>query len=121
MHNYKLLPCPFCGKKPNICDNVNPKNPIINDKTRYAVRCSDGCFAITNKYKTQAEAIEAWNTRKPMERIVEQLEKNGQKMSEAKAIRPCAKCSPSDHRYYKAISVKKAVDIVRKGGVDNAE
>ena len=51
-----------------------------------------------------------------VEKVCEQLEKNGQKMSEAKAIRPFAKHYPSDHRYYKAISVKKAVDIVRNGG-----
>lgn len=51
-----------------------------------------------------------------VEKVVAELEENGQKMSEAKAIRPYAKHSPSDHRYYKAISVKKAVDIVRNGG-----
>lgn len=52
-----------------------------------------------------------------VEKVVEQMEENGQKMSEAKAIRPYAKCSSADHRYYKAISVKKAIEIVRKGGV----
>lgn len=51
-----------------------------------------------------------------VEAVVEKLEENGQKMSEAKAIRPYAKHSPADHRYYKAISVKKAVEIVRSGG-----
>lgn len=55
-----------------------------------------------------------------VEAVVEKLEENGQKMSEAKAIRPYAKHSPADHRYYKAISVKKAVDIVRSGGKEQA-
>ena len=53
-----------------------------------------------------------------VDKVVEQLDKNAQKMSEAKAIRPYAKCSPADHRYYKAISVKKAKEIVEAGGVN---
>ena len=52
--------------------------------------------------------------RKPFERVVERLEENAQKMSEAKAIRPYAKHSPADHRYYKAISVKKAIEILKE-------
>ena len=51
-----------------------------------------------------------------VEKVVEQINAEGKKMSEAKAIRPYAKQSPADHRYYKAISVKKAVEIVRNGG-----
>ena len=58
-----LLPCPFCGGVANVCNNIEKNNYIINEKTRYAVRCSVGCFAMTNKYKTEKEAIEAWNKR----------------------------------------------------------
>ena len=52
------------------------------------------------------------------ERVVEQLEKEGQKMAEAKPTKPYGKSSSSCHRYYKAISVKKAIYIVKKGGVE---
>jgi hypothetical protein len=52
--------------------------------------------------------------RKAFERVVKKLEANAQKMSEAKAIRPYAKHSPADHRYYKAISVKKATKIIKE-------
>lgn len=46
--------------------------------------------------------------------IIEGLEENGQKMSEAKTDVPFGKHSPSNHRYYKAISVKKAIEIVNQ-------
>lgn len=50
-----------------------------------------------------------------IEKVVEQLEKHGQKMSEAKSNKPYGKASASCHNYYKAISVKKAKEIVRAG------
>ena len=52
------------------------------------------------------------------EKVVEHLEKEGQKMAEAKPTKPYGKSSSSCHRYYKAISVKKAIYIVKKGGVE---
>lgn len=109
MQNDKLLPCPFCGG-----EAIKVAFTWVNIADESTIDCTI-CGARTKVLKTE-EAIKSWNTRKPMERIVEQLEKNGQKMSEAKAIRPYGKHSPADHRYYKAISVKKAVDIVRNGG-----
>lgn len=50
------------------------------------------------------------------DKVVEQLEKNGHKMSESKSNQPYGKSSPGCHNYYKAISVKKAIDIVKFGG-----
>ena len=58
------------------------------------------------------------NTAFDTEKVVEQLEEEGQKMAEAKPTKPYGKSSPSCHRYYKAISVKKAIDIVKKGGAE---
>lgn len=49
-----------------------------------------------------------------VEKVVAELEENGQKMSEAKGN----PWDSSDHKYYKAISVKKAIEIVKKGGVE---
>ena len=51
-----------------------------------------------------------------IDKVVEQLEKNGQKMSEAKSNTPYGKASPACHNYYKAISVKKAIEIMKGGG-----
>lgn len=52
------------------------------------------------------------------DKVVEQLEKNGQKMSEAKSNKLYGKSTPGCHNYYKAISVKRAIEIVKGGGVD---
>lgn len=52
----------------------------------------------------------AYNT----DKVVAELEASGQKMSEAKGN----PWDSSDHKYYKAISVKKAISIVKAGGVE---
>lgn len=72
MSDVKLLPCPFCGGE------------IKLDEDDFYMFCCDTCGAgITFAHEledgtaedcTKEESIESWNTRKPMERIVEQLE-----------------------------------------------
>lgn len=62
--------------------------------------------------------IDAQPTTYDVDAVVEQLKKNGQKMSEAKPNKPDGESSPGCHNYYKAISVKKAIGIVKGGGVD---
>ena len=56
----KLKKCPFCGGEATIC-------------SFFFVQCSK-CGLSTLTYLTESEAIEAWNTRKPMDRIMERLE-----------------------------------------------
>ena len=53
-----------------------------------------------------------------VDKVVEQLEEVGQKMSESKSIQKYGKSSPANHRYYKAVSVKRAIEIVKGGGVN---
>ena len=53
-----------------------------------------------------------------VDKVVEQLEELGQKMSESKSIQKYGKSSPANHRYYKAVSVKRAIEIVKGGGVN---
>lgn len=67
----RLLPCPFCGAKAAFAyiEKMYKEYPAIS--------CTnDKCFAgkIFILFTTKEEAITAWNTRKPMERIVERLE-----------------------------------------------
>ena len=52
------------------------------------------------------------------DKVVAQLEELGQKMSESKSIQKHGKSSPANHRYYKAVSVKRAIEIVKGGGVN---
>lgn len=69
MAGTKLLPCPFCGGK------AETRTSTWNDKNyKWTVQCKTnlcmgemGCAF----YRTEAEAIEAWNTR--AERTCEEL------------------------------------------------
>ena len=70
MSEIKLLPCPFCGG-----------DARLESTGQYAVvGCkNDNCqgYACCYKYDSKKEAIEHWNTRKPMERIFERLQEKG--------------------------------------------
>lgn len=46
------------------------------DDDGYYVSCSkEGCVVMTNSY-TEEKAVEVWNTRKPMQEILERLEED---------------------------------------------
>ena len=64
MSEIKLLPCPFCGGEfyIDVCGMI------------YIPKCKK-CGCKLAGCRTQEEAIEEANTRKPMEQIVERLEK----------------------------------------------
>jgi Lar family restriction alleviation protein len=107
MQNDKLLSCPFCGGKAFVDTHkfwdVEAKDFTV--KT-YGVRCYE-CQAGTMQYfRTEEDAIKQWNTRKPMERIVEQLESN--------------KWDIHDWRdRWRNEIIDECIGVV-KGGVDNA-
>jgi Lar family restriction alleviation protein len=61
----KLLPCPFCGGGAELLKG-------LCELDNYVMCLKCGCK--TKLYNTKESAIKAWNTRKPMERIVERLE-----------------------------------------------
>lgn len=62
----KLLPCPFCGGEAMAIEN-NFYTDI------HSVMCRN-CFAESDRYHTQKEAIKQWNTRKLMQEILEKLQ-----------------------------------------------
>lgn len=64
MSETKLLPCPFCGGEAE----------LVGDNYHW-VLCK-GCKGGSHAFKTVEEAINAWNTRKPVERILEKLEED---------------------------------------------
>ena len=81
MSETKLLNCPFCGGKASFWRLSEKQKDGYTDCV--FVRCKD-CYASTKKIEYNArihkndseydEAKQLWNTRKPMERIVERLE-----------------------------------------------
>lgn len=80
MSEIKLLPCPFCGGEatPVYCENGNRyTSNILYLSKRGTIKCKKCNLTLPRVYSKVSKAIEAWNTRKPMERIVERLEEVG--------------------------------------------
>ena len=106
MQNDKLLPCPFCGGKAKVSKN---------GAGCYQVYC-DNCETRQYAYahKTKESAIKHWNTRKPMERIVEQLEERiEQTFCDSLSRNGISRdASIRNNAYHNAIEIVK-------GGVDN--
>lgn len=65
MGEIKLLPCPFCGEVEEV--------ELIKCNGSWSVICFR-CDISSNYYEKPQQAIKKWNTRKPMERILERLE-----------------------------------------------
>lgn len=78
----KLLMCPFCGGEAEFYSYEAERDIYDSDTlgyvdteyfTKYGVSCT-GCNCLMAEYYSEEEVIKAWNTRKPMEMIVERLE-----------------------------------------------
>lgn len=82
-----LKPCPFCGGEANIVT-------YQGSKRIFYIECK-GCNALMGNprimisgmkgklyFENEAELIEAWNTRKPMEAVVAELNETGRKFCE---------------------------------------
>lgn len=55
-----LKPCPFCGGEPRIYKE--PFTKYFGEDVKHIVCSTDYC-AVLGPFKTEQEAIEAWNTR----------------------------------------------------------
>ena len=66
-----LSSCPFCGGEAEILLSYYNHEDVV--KTGRYVKCTR-CFIKTPTFEFANDATEAWNTRKPIERILEQLE-----------------------------------------------
>ena len=64
-----LKPCPFCGGE---AETENRHNRYTD---WWEVKCTDCNASLNERYEYEFEAVAAWNTRKPMEAVVAELEK----------------------------------------------
>lgn len=65
----RLLPCPFCGG-----EAILESDGIGKGKELWYVSCKSDCVTQYGYSTTREGSIEKWNTRKPVERILERLE-----------------------------------------------
>lgn len=101
MSETRLKPCPFCGGEAEV-------NLFLGNHCVTCNHCMGAIFP--GKGMTREEAIGYWNTRKPMERIVERLEELEEE---------CA--YPDDDEYTEGhySAYKDALKIVKEeGGFD---
>ena len=100
----KLLPCPFCGS-----DRLYIAERKYFGRKFASVNCIECHISQTGDgFETREEAIKHWNTRKPMERILEQLEEE----SDFFGGEPMG----SLQKAYYCKGIEKAIEIVRNGG-----
>ena len=104
MSDIKLLPCPFCGGEAELYEQKHKQYP-----STYYVTCKS-CHCKTIKSRVKGVAISGWNTRKPMERIVEQLE-------EKALVKECDVGGLVPSRE-KIVILSDAIEIIKEGGTD---
>ena len=126
MSETKLKPCPFCGgeikggvrltgyMKMNIqyiqCDTCGAKM-----ESKY----STDNLSQTNLKVIMEELINNWNTRKPMDNIVAELEKALENLEYNKKLFADSRTEYGERICEnQIIAFKMAIDIVRKGGVE---
>lgn len=112
----QLKKCPFCGGKAKleqIASATWDKFVVTCNSSKccafYIGYCDEGL------YETKEKAIIAWNTRKPMEQIVERLEllqdMHGQREEDA---REAGLTMHADLEGAKAYVVEEAIEIVKE-------
>lgn len=93
MNEIKLKRCPFCGGEAEL---------DIDDLGIWFVRCKK-CFCRTSRSMSKFFPTVAWNTRKPMQEIVERLEERRKNLNEE------GKCLSAE-------MVRQDVEIVKEVG-----
>ena len=107
----ELKSCPFCGGEAEIL-----KYPRCERK--YVVVCKNNlCNASIGQYSTSKEnAVRAWNTRKPMEAVVAELEKLKESVFGCDDTK-CSKCKYKSQCFNvdkgHKVALDKAISIVR--------
>jgi len=100
----KLLPCPFCGGE--------AKFGTFN---HFWIECTN-CEMETPYMENEEELVALWNTRKPIDDMVERLERKRLESTECKAEAIAEMCGSSASRFGGEIyAYNKAIDIVRGG------
>jgi hypothetical protein len=109
VNEIKLLPCPFCDNEVEYHPASHHMNNFWNKNTIYCPTCD---FMMEGS--STVHLVKRWNTRKPMERVIE-------KLKEARA--ECKELQRSTTDAYGYMKMKQgidcAMDIVKEeGGIE---
>lgn len=109
----ELKPCPFCGGKAFI-NTVEPHaHEVATFMPDYPggtfIECTSCTCALSGE--TEDKAIEAWNTRKPIDKVVEQLEEQKNPHANNIFLGFCQRCM---WKIYNG-AIDKAIEIVKGG------
>lgn len=105
-----LLKCPFCGGE---AETENRHNRYTD---WWEVKCTDCNASLNERYEYEFEAVAAWNTRKPMEDVVAELE-NAMKTALDKVKLPIPiVISKQSLQEVVDMCFEEATEIVRNGG-----
>lgn len=109
MRETKLLPCPFCGGE-----------AVFGTVCRTWIKCKK-CGYETEWTDDAQWLVDTWNTRKPMDDIVERLKEH--KSYNQMMLKKFPKMGTIENAIYKTQrdTYKNAIDIVRNAGKDGAE
>ena len=107
----EILNCPFCGGEAT----TFPKKFI--DGRKFGIMCKETfCCIIPANFNTKEEAIKAWNTRKPMDDILEMLQDELQFAGKEKVRVKKENPLQFDRVVGYSDGIAVAIDIVRKEG-----
>lgn len=112
MSDERLKECPFCGGEGNVS---------LNTCYGFVPWCSnEDCILNENTkgFSTEEEATKRWNTRKPMERIAERLQKELELADKEKERLAQENILQFDSAKGYATGIYNAIEIVKGGGVN---
>lgn len=110
-----LKPCPFCGGEA-YSKTAFPCDADGLEMNLYIVGCKNCDIEFSRLWNEEA-VIEAWNTRKPEEAVVTELEEKILDSSSAHAEAIIGMCGASANFYAGEMEAyKETIEIVRNGG-----
>ena len=111
--NEELKPCPFCGGEA-VINVIEPHEHVVVNLPPYPggafIECTGCTCAMSGQ--SEEEVIEAWNTRKPMDKVVERLEEKAYYFGSVFDVN-------DGNERSKVVELDTAIKIV-KGGLDGS-